>query len=206
MTQTTKRDLMDALPRYYDDSPEVDAIMGADATEIDRVRTSARDVISQQYVSTATHGLDDWERVLAMSPRPNSTLAFRRNRILARLNGSAPATVANLTEVVNAHVAGKGSWIEEINAEYRFNIVMHAYEAVDIIGLYAEIDELKPAHLNYSLTQVSVNPVYFAMAVTAGEEIVVYPWSPSNIEVTTTIGLGAIVQDFDTTSVYPKQV
>lgn len=151
MQRNIKRDLMDALPRYYDDSPEVDAIMSANATEIDRIRRNAHDVLDQFYVNTATHGLDVWERVLALSPRPNSTLEFRRSRILARLNGTAPATIANLTDVVNAHVSGKNTRIVEYNGEYRFEAEIPLENNVDTASLLRDINEVKPAHLGFGV-------------------------------------------------------
>lgn len=154
MTLLTKRNLTDALPRYYDDSPEVDAIMGANATEIDRIRRNAREVTDQLYVNTATHGLDEWERVLALAPRPNSTLSVRRNRIIARLNGTAPATVAYLTEVINAHVADKSAKITEYNAEYRFEVEIPINQLRDTGVIYREIYEVKPAHLAFGISAI----------------------------------------------------
>lgn len=154
MTQT-KRDLLDMLPRFYDESPEVDAIMDANAIEIDRARTGARDVLAQFFVTSAgAHGLDAWERVLALAPRPNSAVAFRRNRILARLNGTAPATVRNLTEVVNAHVAGKDARIIEHNGEYRFEAEIPADNAIDMALIYRAVNEVKPAHLAFGITSI----------------------------------------------------
>lgn len=154
MTLFTKRDLIDALPRYYDDSPEVDAIMDANATELDRIRRNAHEVTDQFYVNSATHGLDDWERVLALSPRPNSTLSARRNRIIARLNGTAPATVAYLTAVINAHVADKSARIVEYNGEYRFEAEIPVDQLQDLGVIYREINDVKPAHLAFGISGI----------------------------------------------------
>lgn len=205
MQRDTKRDLMDALPRYYDDSPEVDAIMGANATEIDRIRRNAREVTDQMYVRTATRGLDDWERVLALSPRPNSSLSFRRNRIIARLNGTAPATVKYLTDVVNAHIESKDTRIIEYNGEYRFLVEVMATSGLDMLSISADLDELKPAHLDYGFRQIVKSKVYYGMALLSGEEISVYPWSPSSIELHGTASLGSYIYDYETTSVYPQE-
>ncbi|WP_342540047.1 putative phage tail protein [Heyndrickxia sp. FSL K6-6286] len=150
---TVKRDLMDALPRYYDDSPEVDAIMSANAEEIDKTRTKARATTDQFYVHTATKGLADWERVLGLAPMPNSSLEFRRNRILARLNGTAPATVAYLTDVVNACLVDKSARIIEYNSEYRFEATVPLGEdsPIDTKEIYDAVNEVKPAHLAFDL-------------------------------------------------------
>ncbi|MGN7387715.1 putative phage tail protein [Sporosarcina sp. SAFN-015] len=149
----TKRDLLDTLPRYYDDSPEVDAIMEANAGQVANTRKSAREVTDQFYVRTATKdGLSAWERVLDLPPRPNSSLAFRRNRILARLNGTAPATVSYLTDVVNAHVADKSARIIEVNGEYRFEAEVDVRQMSDITPIYNDINDVKPAHLAFGVT------------------------------------------------------
>lgn len=151
----TKRDLMGMLPRFYDDSPEVDAIMSANASEIDRARLGARDVLAQFFVTTAgAHGLNAWERVLALSPRPNSSVNFRRNRILARLNGTAPATLRYLTDVVNAHVADKSARIVEYADEYRFEVEVDTDNIRDIGSIYRDINQVKPAHLGFGVSGV----------------------------------------------------
>ncbi|WP_102271314.1 putative phage tail protein [Cytobacillus massiliigabonensis] len=148
-----KRDLTDALPRYYDDSPEVEAIMSANAEQVDKTRIKARATTDQFYVGTATNGLDDWERVLDLPPRPNSSLEFRRNRILARLNGTAPATVAYLTDVVNAYVADKSARIIEYNGEYRFEAEIPLSENISFntSEIQEAVNEVKPAHLAFDL-------------------------------------------------------
>ena len=203
--ELTKRDMHDALPRYYDDSPEVDAIMTAEAVQIDRTRHRARELTDQFYVRSATHGLNDWERVLGLSPRPNSSLTFRRNRILARLNGTAPATVRYLTDVVNAHVADKSARIIEVNGEYRFLVEVDATSPLDTIAIAADLDEMKPAHLDYAYRQVVRSTVYYASALSAGEEVTVYPWSPTSIELHGQVSLGSYLYDYETTSIYPKE-
>lgn len=148
------REMQDSMPTYYTESPEVIAIMDANATEIERKRAEAADLQAQLFVTTATWGLDDWERVLALSPRPNSSLSARRNRIIARLNGTAPATVAYLTEVINAHVVNKSALIVEYNGEYRFEVVIPVDQLRDTGVIYREINEVKPAHLAFGISAI----------------------------------------------------
>lgn len=148
------QEMQDSMPNYYSESPEVIAIMDANATEIERKRAEAYDLQAQLFVSTATWGLTDWERVLALSPRPNSTLDFRRSRIIARLNGTAPATVAYLTDVVNAHVADKSARIVEVNGEYRFEAEINVDNSIDMSPIIRDINEVKPAHLAFGITGI----------------------------------------------------
>lgn len=168
--------MIDALPRYYDDSPEVDAIMTAEAAQIDKMRQRARELTDQFYVRSATHGLDDWERVLGLPPRPNSSLNFRRNRILARLNGTAPATVKYLTDTVNVHVADKSARVVEYNGEYRFEAEIPVENTIDTEAIRRDIEEVKPAHLAFGITGV----ISDAIVVTGNDYVFDVPYRKCN--------------------------
>lgn len=199
----TKRDMLDALPRYYDDSPEVDAIIDTNAEQISKTRQKARDLTDQFFVRTATHGLDDWERVLGLPPRPHASLTFRRNRILARLNGTAPATVEYLEDVVNAYVEDRSAKIVEVNGEYRFIVDIDVSGNVDMEGIRADLDDLKPAHLDYAFRSTSQSRIYAAPALVSGENVTVYPWQPTELVSGGFSRLAGTIQTVDRMTVYP---
>lgn len=150
----SKRELLDMLPRFYDESPEVDAIMDTNAKMDEAFTENARDLLAQMHVETATWGLALWERVLELPPRPNSTDANRRARILARLAGTAPATVRYLTDVVNAHVTDKSARIVEVNGEYRFEAEINVDNSFNVASIIRDINEVKPAHLAFGVTGI----------------------------------------------------
>ncbi|MEH6944774.1 putative phage tail protein [Bacillus sp. JJ722] len=151
--QELKRKLYDLLPRYYDESPEVEAIMHASAVELDEARRKARDLLDQFFVRTATWGLADWERVLALPPAPHSDVEFRRQRILAKLAGNAPATLRYMTDLINVYVPKRDAEIIEHNSEYRFEAVVPLADdnPIDTGEIYHAINEVKPAHLGFDL-------------------------------------------------------
>lgn len=151
----TKRDMQDALPRYYDDSKDVDAILTANAKEFDRARNMSREITDQFYVRTAGDvGLGAWERVLDLPPRPNSSKRFRRNRILARLNGTAPATSEFITDVINAHVRDRSAKVIEYNSEYRFAAEIPVENPLYLDDINHDVNEIKPAHLAFTILGV----------------------------------------------------
>lgn len=153
--QKLKQQLYDLLPRYYDESPEVDAIMHANAIELDATRSKARDLLEQLFVRTATWGLSEWERVLALPPAPRADLEFRRQRILAKLAGNAPATVEYLTELVNVYVPSRDTRIIEHNTNYSFEAEIPLESAIDTEQIRQAVEEVKPAHLAFNLTGVA---------------------------------------------------
>lgn len=200
-----KQEMLDSLPPYYQESPEANAIMRGNASEIERKRAEAQDLLDQMFVSTATWGLDYWDRVLDLSLAPRMLLNSRRNRILAKLNGASTASVANLANIINAHLTKRSAKIVEMNHEYRFEVEIEANESVGFLDIAKDLNEVKPAHLDYAFRQNVRCSMYFATALLAGEEVSVYPWSPTSIELRGQATLGAYSYEYDTTSIYPKE-
>lgn len=141
------RSMMLDLIRFYDDAPEADGIIYAAANEVENVRYNARDLLAQFSAITATWGLTDWERVLELPPRPNSSDELRRSRILAKLRGTAPATLANMLAIANAHVPNKDASITELPTPGAFNVEVPLQYGIDFGALYNDLHTYKPAHL-----------------------------------------------------------
>lgn len=146
-----RQEMMDSLPPYYQESPEANAIMHGNAWEIERKRAEAQDLLNQFFVSTATWGLDYWDRVLDLEPQPRMTIEKRRSRIIAKLGGAATATKEYLEGVINAYTRDGSAKIYEFNKEYRFEAEVTASQLLDAGVIYREIDQLKPAHLEFLL-------------------------------------------------------
>lgn len=146
-----KQEMLDSLPPYYQESPEANAIMRGNASEIERKRAEAQDLLDQMFVTTATWGLDYWDRVLDLPPSPRMPTAKRRERILGRLNGVSTASVEYLTDLLNVYA--KGSSIEEFPRDYRFEgyLPVDQHEMLDIDAVYKSINEVKPAHMAFGV-------------------------------------------------------
>lgn len=153
-TDSLHRELMQMLPRFYDDSPEVDGLLYADAVEIERVRAEARDLLTQLSATTATWGLSDWERVLELPPRPNSPAEIRRSRILAKLRGAAPATIANMLSIINTHIPKKNAKLVELPEPGVINVEFPLQNGVALKELNTDINTYKPAHLAFNVQGV----------------------------------------------------
>lgn len=153
MTQidSLHRELIQMLPRFYDDAPEVDGLLYADAVEIERVRAEARDLLTQLTATTATWGLSDWERVLELPPRPNSPTEIRRARILSKLRGTAPATVSNMLSIINTHIPEKNANLVELPEPGIINVEFPMQHGVALKELNADISTYKPAHLEFNV-------------------------------------------------------
>lgn len=141
------REMMLDLIRFYDDAPEADGIIYASAIEIEDVRFKARELLSQFTAVTATWGLSDWERVLELPPRPNSSAELRRSRILAKLRGTQPATLANMLAIINAHVPNSDAKLVELPEPGTITVELPLQNGIDFGAMYSDIYTYKPAHL-----------------------------------------------------------
>lgn len=156
-----KQEMLDSLPTYYQESPEANAIMRGNASEIERKRAEAQDLLDQMFVSTATWGLDWWDRVFDLPPAPRMSIRKRRERIIAKLRGAAPATIEYLTNLVNSFVKNNDAHIEEHAKEYAFYAVIpiDGKNEIDTGDIYEAIEEVKPAHLNFGIIGSIMNTV-----------------------------------------------
>ena len=146
-TDVRHREMTLMLPRFYDDAPEAAAIMRASAEEVEDTRFKARELLAQFSAITATWGLSDWERVLELPPRPNSSAEARRMRILAKLRGTQPATIANMLAIINAHVPDKTASIVELPEPGVFDVVIPMQDLLTFSDLRSDVYTYKPAHL-----------------------------------------------------------
>lgn len=139
--------MQDYLPKYYDDSRVVTEMMTAETAEFDKLNAEMYRTLDQFFAMTSTYSLDRWERILDLPPMPNSSVEFRRRRVLVKLAGNAPATVEYLTDLVNQYVASKDATIIEYNEEQRFEALIPLEGEVDTVSIRNAVNEVKPAHL-----------------------------------------------------------
>lgn len=115
----------------------------------EKMRLKLMDIARQFFVSTATWGLDDWERVLAIPTVWSESYEVRRNRILLKLQGCQTSTRDFMNQLISRYVKVNGeNYIKEINEKYSFQIVLGG-EVKDYKGLFEAINLYKPAHLGH---------------------------------------------------------
>lgn len=197
------RELVEMIPRFYDDAPEADGILYADAVEVERARTDARELLAQLSATTATWGLSDWERVLELPPRPNSPPEIRRSRILTKLRGTAPATLANMLAIVNAHSSGKNTKLVELPSDGTIRIDIDASKAFDLRGLYDDVSTYIPAHLAYQVSTATIDYAHMSTLMQCGASVTVYPYRPKPVDQRLRRSQGGTTVNAQTTTIYP---
>ena len=147
-------DLMRYLPWYYQDSREMTKLQGTIAEEVGALRYYAiPDLLKQSFIKTATWGLDYWEHELGLVTDRSNSYVRRREIIQAKLRGSGTSTKARIKNVAEAFSGGEVDVIE-YPAEYRFVVKFIGVLGIppNMAGFLNMLDEIKPAHLGYSIT------------------------------------------------------
>ena len=143
--------LIDYLPDFYSNSPEVVSTQEAIEKQVAALWKARDELMEQLNVSTATWGLKLWERDLAITSKAEDSEDFRRTRIMSKLRGAGTTTVAMIKNVAEAFSNGEVE-ITVYPAEHRFEIRFAGTLGIppNMDDLTAAIEEIKPAHLAYS--------------------------------------------------------
>ncbi len=104
------RKLIDYLPLFMHDYPEIRAIMDSEQPEIEKLWDAVNDCLADQFIQFATeNGVSRWEKILKITPYTDDTLDERKFRIITRLNFSLPYTYRRLQEILTS-ICGKDNF------------------------------------------------------------------------------------------------
>lgn len=141
-------DLMKYLPRYWHNIKEMQALQNTLGIEVSELQCVVVNTLNQMFVSTATWGLELWEKELAIETNKSLSDESRREIIMAKIRGTATTTKALIKNVAVAFSNGEVEVIED-NAKYIVKI-----KFVGTRGVPANLEDFKkmlsqiiPAHL-----------------------------------------------------------
>jgi len=207
MKSMSGQEMLAMLPDYYRNS-NAEAVIDTLGSEFDAERELILFLIEQLFaVSASAWGLDYWETDLGLksTSKPDEQ---RRARVLSKLQAQGPMTKERMEQIIRTCSGDKQACIKEFVSEYRFEVLFSLAQSVDLGMVFDVIEEAKPAHLSYSVVarlRQGGGRLQIGSAMLVGEEITVYPWSPSELtgrgKIFITAGHNTGV---DTTTVYPK--
>ena len=88
--------LTDYLPDWYKPISDYQAILNAESTELTAAETALLNVYGNLFFLTMDAGaISQWEQVFSITPSPDETLEFRRDRILNRVAMKPPLGFSN---------------------------------------------------------------------------------------------------------------
>lgn len=159
--------MLSYLPDYYATSRAMSTNMDAQGSELDQLWQALDGTLEQYFVSTATWGLDFWEKELGIMIDSSKPFSQRRSVILSKLRGIGTVTVSLIKSVAEAYDGGT------VNVTMKPETYTFTVKFVDTRGippnlddLKAVIEEIKPAHL----------AVEYAFTYTQWEELKQKTW------------------------------
>lgn len=140
--------LIDLLPPNYKNSGEVIELQGAFEHWTEALNIAKEDLFLQLNVSSATWGLNIWEKALGIEIDVSKPSEYRRTRIMSKLRGAGTTTKEMIQNVSESYANGEVDVIEN-NPDYIFTIKFVGLKGIppNLDDLKKAIEDIKPAHL-----------------------------------------------------------
>ena len=139
------------IPSFYYKNKQVTNIITSMNTEAELIEKTIDEILLQLYVDTATWGLDSWEKLLDLRVDKSEDIENRRARIKMRIRGTGVFNKQMIMSLCKSFANGDVCVIEN-NADNSFIIKFTDVKGIpsNIEYLRDAIEEVKPAHLNFS--------------------------------------------------------
>ena len=111
------------------------------------------DFAKQFHPQTATWGLSTWEEELGLKTDLTEDLELRRSKVMAKLLGASPMTVANTNKLVNLFTDDGKAYVDELPEPGTIKIIIPSLKA-NLEEMRHSLDEMLPAHLAYNFQHV----------------------------------------------------
>lgn len=139
------------LPKFLADLREFNQIVRSEAPKFKQMELDINDLLDQSFVSTATWGLDIWERIAYISREPDSTIDQRRRKIINHLSSNQPATHRLLESLLNNFLADDSADIQfNKNIPYKLDIHFNMLD-FNWQRMLNEFQLAVPAHLDFTM-------------------------------------------------------
>lgn len=143
-----KTDVNYYLPKFLTKDPAFAETQRTLSWEHEQYRLKIIDFAKQFHPQTATWGLNVWEEELGLPTDLSIDLELRRAKVMAKLLGASPMTVANTNKLVNLFTNDGSAYVDELPEPGIVKIILPS-KTVHLDELRSSLDEMLPAHLAY---------------------------------------------------------
>jgi hypothetical protein len=156
------------LPSFYDNVLEIRVLAEAEGIQFDLLWEDAEDSFRQQFVSTATWGLANWETELGIVPPAGQPIEQRRAVVRSKMRGYGKFTGRLLKSVAEAYENGT------VDVSFDASTSTLTVRFVDTLGappnigdLQRAIAEIVPAHLlvDYEYRYLLIDQIHKFMTI-----------------------------------------
>lgn len=144
------KELLSYIPPFYDNDKYVMSMFEASGIEFDKVYAYIDQYYDQLFPQRATWSLFYWEQLFGLNVNVGESTNERRKRLLAHLGSGQPINIRRI-EMILSTGADVDVDIEENIAPYTFRVLLENCTTGDYVQLVRLLDEIKPAHLTYTV-------------------------------------------------------
>ncbi|MCC9023713.1 putative phage tail protein [Bacillus nakamurai] len=144
-------DMTASLPLFLTRLKEMTEILKAEALEFDQQNNGIFDLTDQLFITTATWGLDRWEKILRIPRESGDTADMRRLRLISKMSSIPPMTHQAIEQALNRFLKHPSARVRLLPGEYRFNVDIVLDDLQHMSELIETLENIKPAHLAYTL-------------------------------------------------------
>lgn len=143
-------ELLKLLPEYYREVKDYQQIMQAEEAEFVQIAEFVNAVHDNFYLQTIDESMAaDWESLLGITDSGNTTIEFRRARILNRISMKPPFTLPFLYQKLD-ELIGPNKWTVFVDYDDYTLYIESAAESQDYaVEVAYTINHIKPAHIVY---------------------------------------------------------
>ncbi len=144
-------DLTRLVPEFVAEKREMQELYTAQGYEVGYLQHALEDVVQQCYISTATWGLERWEKIFDIKTNYTLTYEQRREILAAKLRGQGTTTLQMIVDTAQAFSGGDVEVLEDA-ANHRFVVRFVGVKGIprNMQGFINMLEEIKPAHLVYA--------------------------------------------------------
>lgn len=144
-------EMSDYLPLFFARLREMQEILSTEAKEMEDQQQLIFDVTDQLFITTATWGLERWEKLLNVERESSDNLEMRRARLINKISNIPPANYRALERAVNRFLKNPSAQVRLIEGHYKFSVDVDIDDLQHVRLIVETLENMKPAHLAYVL-------------------------------------------------------
>ncbi|AWB31514.1 putative phage tail protein [Clostridium botulinum] len=180
-----KKKLIDFLPPQIANIEDFKQITSTEDGDLELLEKGQQRILKENFIDTATeYGVKHQEKLFKIrADLVNDTLEFRKLRIKNRKMDKMPITQRALEHRLKTLFCEGNYKVEVLNDEYVLKVEINTFDWSMFNEIIDNFRYIVPCNmmLSSTLVQKISTSIYYASAITSGEEITVYPWMPKDI-------------------------
>ncbi|TES56194.1 DUF2313 domain-containing protein [Halalkalibacterium halodurans] len=144
-------EMSDYLPLFFARLREMQEILSTEAKEMEDQQQLIFDVTDQLFITTATWGLERWEKLLNVERESSDNLEMRRARLINKISNIPPANYRALERAVNRFLKNPSAQVRLMEGHYKFSVDVDIDDLQHVRLIVETLENMKPAHLAYVL-------------------------------------------------------